>query len=74
MRMIVNPMWAKEMKEALTEESPIDETIRANISASFLIVLLSKVNRPFKVYNLGAGVKRVTTDTDACPCCKKKLN
>lgn len=38
-----------------------------------IILELNHANIPFKVYNLGSGVKKITTNTDTCPCCKKKL-
>jgi hypothetical protein len=73
MRMIINPEWKKEIEEKLSKLSTIDETISYNKSAQWLICRLSENGTPFKVYNLGAGVKRVTTDTDICPCCKRVL-
>ena len=80
MRRTVNEKWYEEKKrQALTilalgaASEHIDETISFNKAAQALVVLLSNKNIPFKVFNLGAGVKRITTETDVCPCCKKKL-
>ena len=73
MRYILNEQWAKETRAKIKAGVGIDETLRHNLPASWLIAQLSNSGRPFKVYNLGAGVKRVTTETDVCPCCKKKL-
>ena len=53
---------------------PIDETISFNKASQWLITILSKNLIPYKIYNLGAGVKRIVTkDIDTCPCCKHKL-
>jgi hypothetical protein len=46
---------------------------KAYLAAQALIEWMSKNNIAFKVYNLGAGVKRITSDTDICPCCKKNF-
>lgn len=71
-------VWVSEMRERINGLSspgatPIDLTTGENIVAKWLIASLSGKNVPFKVYNLGAGVKRITTDTDECPCCKRKM-
>ena len=68
---IINPKWQAEILARLTS---IDETLKYNINAAWLIATLSERNIPFRVSNLGAGVKRITTDTDTCPCCKRKLS
>lgn len=47
-------------------------------AAQWLIIQLTKNKIPFKLINLGAGVKRITTETDTCPVAEKytikKLN
>lgn len=70
---IVNPKWADQQQRNLDSGGGVDETLSANIAAQWLIAKLSHLNRPFRVFNLGAGVKRITTNTDRCPCCKKPL-
>ena len=74
MRKIINKEWANKMLDDINNNRHIDETISFNNSAQFLIKNLSISNIPFKVYNLGAGVKRISTDTNTCPCCFKDLN
>ena len=76
----LNPAWVQKVREEVTEpdgaggfQNSIDRTISVNAAAKALIVMLSEAGRPFKVHNLGAGVKRITTNTDTCPCCKRKL-
>ncbi|MCK4498963.1 hypothetical protein KAU11_00525 [Candidatus Babeliales bacterium] len=68
----VNPSWLKERKEEIRKGYVIDITTSFNKAAQALIILLK--DTPFRVYNLGAGVKRITTKTDICPCCKRKLD
>lgn len=68
----VNPSWLKERKEEIRKGYIIDITTSFNKAAQTLIILLK--DTPFRVYNLGAGVKRITTKTDICPCCKRKLD
>lgn len=51
----------------------VDITTKYNNWAQFVILELSDANLPFKVINLGAGVKRITTETEVCPMCKQKF-
>jgi hypothetical protein len=73
MGMMINPRWAQGIRDKLNAGGTIDETISFNKAAQWLIEVLSHMNKPFAVYNIGAGVKRITTVTDTCPCCKRKL-
>lgn len=71
---IIAPQWKTAMEEKMGAVNPnVDETLSSNMAAQYLIVRLSNRGLPFRVYNLGAGVKRITTNTDTCPCCKKAL-
>uniref|UniRef100_A0A6M3K850 Uncharacterized protein n=1 Tax=viral metagenome TaxID=1070528 RepID=A0A6M3K850_9ZZZZ len=69
----VNPAWILEMRKTADDRKEIDATLSFNAAAQELIKILVLRDIPFKIYNLGAGVKRITTDTDVCPCCKRKL-
>ena len=71
--LIVSPQWKTRIQEKLACRQRIDETLTHNKAAAWLIAELADRGFPFRVYNLGAGVKRVTTDTDVCPCCRKPL-
>lgn len=73
MKVVINPAWMKDRKEELEKKKIIDLTISYTPALKWLIEVLSNKNIFFKLYNLGAGVKRITTDTAVCPCCKKKL-
>lgn len=45
-------------------------TCTNNLSAQFLVLRLTEANIPFRIINLGAGLKKITTETDICPKCK----
>lgn len=65
--------WALRIQELIDRAQPVDRICSKAYEANWLVATLAKYNIPFKVHNLGAGVKRITTDTDTCPCCKKPL-
>lgn len=69
----INPDWQNHLRLMIHTTNEIDEVISFNPATQWLISQLAIAGKPFKVYNLGAGVKRVTTKTDTCPCCKRKL-
>jgi hypothetical protein len=48
---------------------PLELVTSINLGVQWLIVRLSKEGIPFKVLQLGAGVKRITTDVQVCPKC-----
>jgi len=73
MAKIVNDYWKNEMIRKIESHQTIDEILSFTKAVQWLIITLTHFNIPFKIYNLGAGVKRITTDTDICPCCKKSL-
>jgi hypothetical protein len=69
----INPLWVERVSDLIKTGAQIDELSSYNPATQWLIESLSRVNQPFKIYNLGAGVKRITTITDVCPCCKRPL-
>ena len=69
----VNPNWLSEKLHTLDYTGELDVTVSYNKAAQSLIEALSVRDKMFKVYNLGAGVKRITTNTEVCPCCKRKI-
>ena len=68
-----NPDWIKDQLAILRETGKLDITSSYNIAIQPLIIHLTNNGKSFKLYNLGAGVKRLTTETNICPCCKRKL-
>lgn len=73
-RQIVNPVWRERIEDLHRRHQPIDEVVKYNPATQWLIGFLAMADVPFRVYNLGAGVKRVTTDATHCPCCKRTLS
>jgi hypothetical protein len=69
----LNPVWVDQVKSKINNKETIDLVIKEHSVAQWLVVQLAQNNVPFKVYSLGAGVKRITTETDVCPCCKNNL-
>lgn len=64
--------WYDECTGIMHEVS-IDETITFLPAAKWLVSELTKRGIGFKVHNLPCGVKRITTETDRCPCCNRKF-
>lgn len=69
----ISRKWMERMTTALNAEEPIDETFSFAPAAKWLIVKLATRDVPYRVINLGAGVKRITTtDAKVCAACKGK--
>jgi len=65
----INPEWQKRLHLAINNLERIDEVVGWAPGAKWLVASLAKKNIGFRVHNLGAGVKRITTETDLCPKC-----
>ena len=71
----VNPEWKEKILESIDQDRKKDRDARLNRittynpAAQWLIATLARMEIPFRVINLGAGVKKITTDTDICPKC-----
>ncbi len=50
-------------------QTPIDVISQYNLAIQWLVAMLAREGVPFRLIQLGAGVKRVTTLTDVCPKC-----
>lgn len=80
-RMVINEKWKNRICDEIilklhpigNENRVIDETTSFLPAVQWLIMQLAKNGIPFKLINLGAGVKRITTETNTCPCCKRKF-
>lgn len=71
----VNPEWKKEILESIDRDRKenrdvkLDKLTTYTPAIQWLIATLSKMEIPFRLINLGAGVKKITTDTSTCPKC-----
>lgn len=69
----ISTTWADAIIKDLNAGLALDITSSEPIVHKFLIQALAKRNRAYAVHNLGCGVKRITTETTTCPCCKRPL-
>jgi len=69
MGQIINPKWAADIQEQLTQDRFVDFTGGFAPAIRWLIVELTKRNKQFRVVNLGAGEKKVILEDCACPFC-----
>jgi hypothetical protein len=58
-----NPEWKYEMAAKIRENKDIDVIVPWLGLQQWLISELTRHNHPFRVFNLGDGLKRITTDT-----------
>ena len=70
----VNQQWIEDVMNEYKETKTLERTTSYNKAIQALIIRLDREKINFKLYNLGAGVKKITTETDICPCCKKKIS
>jgi len=66
---VLNLQWARRMEELISKNLEVDEVQRYPVHSVWLIEKLARADRPFKVINLGGGVKRITTKVDLCKKC-----
>lgn len=73
MAMRVNPKWLAEETAKFTSANQQGHIHSVNLGFALgikeLILNLADRNVPFKIVNLGGGVKRITTDVSVCPKC-----
>ena len=69
----LNPRWCEVQEEKIAawrrDGTHIETVASENFAIEHIIVRLAKESIPFRLINLGAGVKRITTDTQVCPKC-----
>jgi hypothetical protein len=74
--MRVNPAWVDEIERRFIE-TPEGQVFKVNTTfqqqAQAVILMLLRHKKVFKIYNLGAGIKQITTEIEKCPLCKQKL-
>ena len=48
---------------------PINLVLSLPVTKKWMVIQLTNAGIPFKMINLGAGVVRITTNTEVCPKC-----
>lgn len=69
MAIVVSNTWRDRMETAAAQGMPIDQTTQYNKIAQTLVLILTQYKRSFKIIQLGAGIKRITTDVEVCSKC-----
>ncbi len=73
----LSPSWMQEIRQKISAakrgESFFEVHLSAPITKKFVVTCLLDAGVPYKIHNAGAGVSIITTKTDECPCCKRKL-
>lgn len=69
MALILRESWKNEMISRISQGEEIEYTSAIGIAIRFLVLELTRRNVPFRIMNLGAGVKKITTKVDTCPKC-----
>ena len=65
----INRDWQLRMISLIEDGKFISETIPFNLEAKWLISILDAHRVPFKVNQLGAGVKKIMVMDNICPYC-----
>lgn len=80
MKQVLNKVWTNDIDQKIIDSNslspnykPFDETLSSPLGIKYIIYQFAKDGRPFKKYNYGAGVVRITSEEDTCPCCKRRL-
>jgi len=64
--------WIDNLRKEIKAGTFEITTVYNNVIQKAILVFSSE-EKPYKLYNMGAGVKKITSNTDTCPCCKRKL-
>ena len=69
----LNPKWQEatidKLNDAIINERVFQISLSDAQAIKWLIIHLDQHAIPFTVCNLGAGVRKITTDTSICPKC-----
>lgn len=64
--------WCMKIADKINNNTLESEIVKHDINAKWLIGHLADRDIPFKIINLGAGVKRITVAEHICPICGGK--
>jgi len=69
----INPKWTAMAREKLANGGAFTYMTSHKMVIQEAIMIATELGRAYKLISNGAGVTTFTTDTDTCPCCKRKL-
>jgi len=69
----LNPEWVAKIESEIFQSQRIDKILDSMVAIKWLVAKLAGCKIPYKIHNLGAGVYRITTNTESCPCCGARL-
>ncbi len=64
-----DPIFIKEQRELINSGKFTSAVVKHNVNAKWLIGCLAELDKPFRVVNLGGGVKRIILEKKVCPKC-----
>jgi uncharacterized protein with PIN domain len=74
MGLVLSDAFMEDVNTKIKNHEILIVTTSNNIVIRYVMRNLILNSIPYKLYNLGAGLKTITTDTNICPCCKRELN
>lgn len=66
---ILREDWKKYATEQIRSPRPFELTTTISAAVQFAILKFDECKKPFRLLNLGAGVRKITSETDICPKC-----
>lgn len=74
MRAYYSPEKREKLRDTIDDAvrtgQPFEQVTSCNVWAKIVVLSLTGRGVPFKVLQMGAGVKKITTQVDTCPKCK----
>jgi hypothetical protein len=71
-RLVLRNDWKAAMMPKVYSTQKVEYSGSFKPAIQWLVVNFLKAHRAYKIYNCGAGVQTITTETDICPCCQQK--
>jgi len=69
MAIILRQDWKDKMEETIAFGNFTEYTTAIKVALTFIVLRLNEAFTSYKILDLGAGVKKITTKVDTCPKC-----
>jgi len=69
MAIILRQDWKDKMEGSIARGEFTECVTSLKLALQFLVIWLNEAFTPYKIIDLGAGVKKITTKVDTCPKC-----